>query len=87
MRHPSEYRWPSCEFPLSTDKALVESRLPPMVRERYQRFSTCDCCARVFWEGSHWQRMCALLNETLVDRQRSFSGARDEPDPPDFRGG
>jgi len=47
-----------CNAPLrSIDKALVEPALPPRVRERFQRFSTCDVCQRVFWEGSHWQRM------------------------------
>ncbi|MGL1834839.1 Mut7-C RNAse domain-containing protein [Rhodocyclaceae bacterium SMB388] len=33
------------------------ARIPPMVRGRHQRFSTCDVCRRVFWEGSHWQHM------------------------------
>lgn len=47
------------------DKARVEHRLPPRVREQYQRFSTCDACGRVFWEGSHWQRMRALVDSLL----------------------
>jgi uncharacterized protein with PIN domain len=53
-----------CNAPLRTiDKALVQHRLPPRVRERHNRFSTCDVCRRVFWEGSHWRHMRALLNE------------------------
>ena len=51
-----------CNAPLRpVDKALVEHRLPPKVRAHCQRFSTCDLCQRVFWEGSHWRSMQALL--------------------------
>jgi uncharacterized protein with PIN domain/molybdopterin converting factor small subunit len=51
-----------CNAPLrSVDKTLVEDLLPPLVRAHYQRFSTCDLCRRVFWEGSHWRSMQALL--------------------------
>lgn len=47
-----------CNAPLRpVDKALIIDALPPSVRERQQRFSTCDLCQRVFWEGSHWQHM------------------------------
>ncbi|MFZ2853602.1 MAG: Mut7-C RNAse domain-containing protein [Rhodocyclaceae bacterium] len=47
-----------CNAPLRpVDKALVLDALPPGVRERQQRFSTCGVCRRVFWEGSHWRHM------------------------------
>jgi len=56
-----------CNAPLRpVDKALVADRLPPSVRERQQRFTTCDACGGVFWEGSHWQRMSALLDELVA---------------------
>lgn len=55
-----------CNAPLhAIDKALVLQRIPPAVREHYERFSTCDVCQRVFWEGSHWRRMRALLDEII----------------------
>ena len=44
------------------EKARIAALLPPMVRERYQRFSACDGCARVFWEGTHWRRMRELVD-------------------------
>lgn len=54
----------TCNAPLrGIDKALVLERLPPAVRERYDRFSTCDRCNGVFWEGSHWRRMRTLVDE------------------------
>jgi uncharacterized protein len=56
-----------CNAPLSAiAKAEVEDRVPPGVFERYSRYSTCVLCRRVYWEGSHWRRMTALLGEVMV---------------------
>jgi uncharacterized protein with PIN domain len=47
-----------CNVPLeAVDKAQVVEHIPPNVRQQHQRFSTCSSCRRIFWEGSHWQRM------------------------------
>lgn len=55
-----------CNAPLRPiEKAEVLQRLPPSVRERFERFSTCDVCQRVFWEGSHWRRMRSLLDACI----------------------
>lgn len=57
-----------CNAPLRpVDKASVLDRLPPRVRENYERFSTCDNCGRVYWEGSHWRNMNRLLDGVLPD--------------------
>jgi uncharacterized protein with PIN domain len=54
----------TCNAPLhEIAKDRILERLPPLVRAHYERFSTCECCGRVFWEGSHWQRMRALVDE------------------------
>lgn len=56
----------NCNAPLRPiEKAAVLERLPPSVRERFDHFSTCDICQRVFWEGSHWERMRAMLKECI----------------------
>jgi uncharacterized protein len=56
-----------CNAPLrAVERSAVESKLPPSVRERYERFSTCDVCERVFWEGSHWQRMRAMVDGLIA---------------------
>jgi len=51
-------------------KAAVESRLPPLTREHYDRFHTCRGCGRVYWQGSHWTRLVravgAALNEASL---------------------
>lgn len=38
-------------------KSAVLDRLPPHVRATQTRFSRCRRCARVYWPGTHWQRM------------------------------
>jgi len=58
-----------CNAPLQPiDKALIAERLPPKVRAHQQHFHTCPRCHRVFWHGSHWRSMHALLKPLLRDR-------------------
>lgn len=57
----------SCNEPLhEVAKSDVEHRLPPLVRGLYDRFAGCDRCGRVFWEGSHWRRMRAVVEDLLA---------------------
>lgn len=52
----------NCNVPLhAVDRGAVLDRVPPGVARRYEAFSTCPVCGGVFWEGSHWKRMCSLL--------------------------
>lgn len=61
-----------CNAPLRpVDKASVYDRLPPRVQQNYERFSTCDQCGRVFWEGSHWRNMRRVLEGVLKDGRAS----------------
>ena len=53
----------ACNVPLhAVAKADVADRLPPAVRLVHQHFLTCRRCHGLFWQGSHWQRMRALLD-------------------------
>jgi uncharacterized protein with PIN domain len=40
------------------DAALL---VPPYVRETQTRFRRCPRCGRVYWRGTHWTRMRAVL--------------------------
>lgn len=56
-----------CNAPLrllSVEEAA--DSVPPRVRERQHLFSTCDVCRRVYWPGSHWTRMSAVLAGMLA---------------------
>lgn len=60
-----------CNAPLRpVDKATVLDRLPPRVQAHYDRFSTCDVCGRVYWEGSHWRNMKQVLDGLLLNGQQ-----------------
>lgn len=52
---------------LSIDKAKVLDQLPPRVREGQERFWRCPDCGRVYWEGTHHQRMQEFV--TKVSQQ------------------
>jgi len=52
-----------CNAPLRPiEKAEVLDRLPENVRAHQVRFSYCDGCDRVYWQGSHWQAMRRRLD-------------------------
>jgi uncharacterized protein with PIN domain len=55
-----------CNDPLqAVPKEAVLERLPATTREHYQEFRQCPACARVYWAGSHYQRMQRLVDELL----------------------
>jgi uncharacterized protein len=57
----------SCNSPLhAIERGEVRERVPEGVFERQTRFVTCDVCRRVFWEGSHWRRMRALMDSVAM---------------------
>ena len=51
--------------PLARDEALP--RVPPAVARDYADFSACPVCGRVFWRGSHWQKMVELAQSLGVN--------------------
>ena len=56
-----------CNEPLRpVAKADVLHLLPPMVRVEQQSFSRCPRCRRLYWPGSHWQRMRRRLDALLA---------------------
>lgn len=68
-----------CNAPLSpVDKSAVAVVLPDGVRERHQSFSTCPSCRRVFWEGSHWQRMRQRLAHAVAAAEALVRDGRGE---------
>ncbi|HSA89807.1 MAG TPA: Mut7-C RNAse domain-containing protein [Burkholderiales bacterium] len=51
-----------CNVPLAAvDKAEVAHRLPPTVLAVQENFSSCAGCDRVYWPGSHYERMRQAL--------------------------
>ena len=61
---PPARRCPRCNLLLVTpDKAAVAGRVPDFVWSRHDRFWACPGCQRVYWAGSHRQRMDKSLRQ------------------------
>jgi len=41
--------------------ASVAERVPPFVGSTQTRYSECPSCGRIYWAGTHWQRMHQVL--------------------------
>lgn len=55
-----------CNLPLQpADPADVAAKVPERIRQQYRRFMHCPGCNRVYWEGSHWDRMRSVLAQAL----------------------
>lgn len=51
-----------CNSPLEPRTAAhVADRVPPYVRSTQTQYSQCPDCDRVYWAGTHWQRMHQVL--------------------------
>ena len=55
-----------CNLPLErVAKAAVAERLPEKVRLLQSEFTRCPGCDRVYWPGSHYERMLAALRRVV----------------------
>jgi uncharacterized protein with PIN domain len=55
-----------CNLPLErAEGSAIADRVPEAIRERYLDFTRCMRCGRVYWRGSHWTRMRAMLESIL----------------------
>ncbi|GAB3164275.1 Mut7-C RNAse domain-containing protein [Telluribacter humicola] len=44
-------------------KETVLKKLPPKTRLHFEEFFQCQTCQRVYWKGSHYERMVAFVNK------------------------
>ncbi|MFW5870410.1 MAG: Mut7-C RNAse domain-containing protein [Candidatus Sumerlaeota bacterium] len=66
-------RCPHCNAPLSEPAALealpeeMRDKVPPRVRKWRDRYRCCRLCEKVYWEGTHAQRMREYLKANLPE--------------------
>ncbi len=66
-----------CNTPLQpVAKQAIVHRLPPRAREYYDEFHICPTCARIYWRGSHYDRMQRSI-ERLLKQIRAASQPHD----------
>jgi uncharacterized protein with PIN domain len=47
-------------------KQDVEPRLPPRTKQLYCEFHVCVACGRIYWKGSHYERMQRLIDRIFA---------------------
>jgi uncharacterized protein len=57
-----------CNVPLEpVEKESVRAEVPERVAALYDSFSRCPSCRKVFWRGTHWEKMKELADRLLTD--------------------
>jgi len=51
------------DVPLPVGKRQIEDRLEPMTRKAFQEFRLCPGCDRIYWRGSHHERLTNVIDE------------------------
>ena len=51
------------EHLLPREREEVEELVPPYVFQTQTQFVQCPVCRRIYWRGTHWERMCRELEE------------------------
>jgi uncharacterized protein with PIN domain len=73
-------RCPVCNQQLETvDSETIRSRVPAYVAQTHNTFRCCPACHRVYWRGTHWQRM----DERLARLRANDSLSTGENTPPE----
>jgi hypothetical protein len=44
-------------------KELVLDQLPVKVRDHFNEFRLCHGCGRVYWPGTHYERMSEMIRQ------------------------
>ncbi len=68
-------RCPVCNEPLAPmEPEKARSRVPAYVAQTQETFKSCPTCQRIYWRGSHWQRMDDQLARMLENDTPSSEG-------------
>lgn len=59
----------------AVDKEQIAERLPPRTRRYYHEFKRCVRCDKLYWKGSHYERMLARLPAVGSAARRDRPGA------------
>jgi uncharacterized protein with PIN domain len=51
-------------------RSEVLDRLPPVVAAAHEAFTLCCGCGRVYWPGSHWRRLSAVVDSVMAEAPR-----------------
>lgn len=56
-----------CNHPLEpVEKDTVVEKLEPLTRKYFHEFKLCSICDRVYWKGSHYERMLKMIEAISI---------------------
>lgn len=59
-----------CNVPLEPiERFQVRDRVPPYVYQTQERYVICPRCGRIYWPGTHWQRMRETANSIVMGHE------------------
>lgn len=58
----------------SVPKEEILDQLPPRTRDIFDGFKRCASCSRIYWRGSHFERMQRIIAELLPNRPQDDDG-------------
>lgn len=63
-----------CNEPLEVRvKEAVKDRVPPYVYQTQEYFAECPACHRLYWRGTHWQKMSREIDGILnLEHSQSY---------------
>lgn len=62
-------RCPICNTAVeAVEKQAIAGRLPPRTREAFDEFYLCPGCDRIYWKGSHYEKLRERLEELEASR-------------------
>jgi len=64
---------------VAAGRDTARGRVPARILERFARFQRCPGCERLYWDGSHTDRMRRVLAQTVGVAGESAMGEEDPP--------
>jgi len=49
-------------------KSKIADQLPPKVKKYYNRFYVCDSCGKIYWQGSHYEKLVKIVERVKKNR-------------------
>jgi uncharacterized protein with PIN domain len=63
----------ACNEPLRVAvREDVRGRVPPRIADIQHEFLQCPGCRRVYWRGTHYERMCRWIEELINDSEKRW---------------
>jgi uncharacterized protein with PIN domain len=51
----------------NVNKEEIDKALQPKTRNYYNEFKKCTSCGKIYWEGSHYEKMKKFVNSLITN--------------------